>query len=600
MAGNNLYKDPVVALSDALKTIGGAKWSVATTFEFDAAHVDTLIRQEEIDLGHLLVISDNTGAHKSSLTKMSYIMVPTAAASGVHGKVILSRGPNGVVLSVASANLTEPGFGGGNQEIFFISSQPSNDFVINAVRWLKRRISQLRYRINTNWEKNLNSIVSGLRYRHKENDPLWLDNDSVSIADGIKKIVNRKKVRRLKVFSPYVSGIAIDMILRKFSLSRSRIKVVIPSSDFTEDRILNGVKKWRDRLYIAKKDLGQRFSHAKVLVFEYKNGSGLLIVGSANATESGLFRIAGNSINNRSECMAAIPLSKQELKEFSDSYPIQKLPKEDNLSGKKVIVQKTETANEGLIAWYMPEKGLVEICVEYSKGMPGSFPILEVAKKKIVLETDCNNNNDLCYCVPQEKRDIILSALNREAIIRVVWGKLTGTFTLLETTVPDPEGAEVLWGGNKRSEGGSGGGHTGSVKQHEKDTHRDSDFFSNLDEYERRSLQVCNVIAEDLRTPFPAFLEQLKELWETKRDLGCLSQEISEENRKGCYLFLGTRLLAISTANNEKCRLEIFIKIRKDVEALRNELFKKNKRILEQLRRWTDSNMWIEGRAKTQ
>jgi hypothetical protein len=54
-------------------------------------------------------------------------------------------------------------------------------------------------------------------------------------------------------------------------------------------------------------------------------------------------------------------------------------------------------------------------------------------------------------------------------------------------------------------------------------------------------------------------------------------------------------LLAVQH-DNKDCKQEVFLKIKKDVEILRNELFMKDRNILKQLRLWAHSNMWVEGK----
>ncbi|OHA62745.1 MAG: hypothetical protein A2117_01360 [Candidatus Wildermuthbacteria bacterium GWA2_46_15] len=599
MPANHLFKDPVDAISKAAEEIGGAKWSIATTYEFNENHIDDLVRSEDLNLGQLLILSDKTGArHKVSQNK-SFRTVFADPSNGIHGKIVLSRGTTGVALSVSSANLTAPGFGGDNLEIFSLIAQPSQHLVLGAVRWLKNRFAKLPWHVDPTWIKRLSQLEAGLHNRPGQDEPRWLDNDNESIADGIKRLLKGKPVKSLTVFSPYLSSVAVDGLVDKFSLSRSQIKIVVPAMEHKSKRILQGMKKWKDRLYIAKGKLVSQFPHSKVLAFECFNGGGLLVTGSANATEPGLFKKAGSLSRHRAECMIALPVSKKGFREFYYSVPTQKLPSDDTLTWDKPEDGEVEIETEGLIAWYMPASGTVEIWAQSSAELPAMLPFLEINKKRFNLNSYSTKKGPGLYQLPENQRGKVEAALRNEARVTVVWGGLKGQLTLLETIDPEPEGAESLWGGNPNL--GTGvhqkprpGGKPGDGVSQE------GGVYAELDEYERRSLSVCKAIGEDLKNPYPSHMGLLEELWREKMHLDCLSDVIPEKVRTGCYLFLATRLLAVQSNSDKIGENEpnIFRQIRKGFSAWRGDIFKKDSRIIKQLGRWAQSGMWIEGQTE--
>lgn len=236
----------------------------------------------------------------------SAIVVP---GFDVHGKLVLVRGSNGVVLQIGSPNLTFAGLGGHYREVVctFIVDVYSGArrLAFQTCEWLLEGLadSPLGFPQQARWTDRIRdlSALFGDAQGDSAGGPWLLTNSNRSLSQQIAEFFSP---RTATVLSPYVHPAALQ------ALGATDLTTIVPTDDVRRRlqgsfsdwaAVRRGVRVWRD---------DKRFTHAKVYLL--RGTRNCVLIGSANCTCTGLVCRAGQAIGGRkawAELLVCITLS---------------------------------------------------------------------------------------------------------------------------------------------------------------------------------------------------------------------------------------------------------------------------------------------------
>jgi len=282
--------------------------AIVTTYTLDPHYLSTiftsLMRSKQIK--NLIVLCDISEYHRicsqpesfEVLSNSKVIVLPANTDRLFHPKVILLVGKKAACTIIGSGNLTYSGMGG-NDEIWG-AFHATNDELSNAeiIKRSWQLISQYSpaltgfgKKLTTDWILNYSQCLKKIL----ENTPvstnsqhfeLLTNEPSESIWESISLRLEGEHVMSVTVISPYFDSQASILKRIKNQYNPSSFNVVYDEHGLLPERLqyLNGID------FYSWQTLESETStlHAKIFSFKLNSGKTLNVIGSANATPSGL------------------------------------------------------------------------------------------------------------------------------------------------------------------------------------------------------------------------------------------------------------------------------------------------------------------------
>jgi len=378
--------------------------------------------------------------------------------------------------------------------------------------------------------------------------------------------------------------------LARMSTARS-LRVIIPSNK-EQRRTYNAreLARWREHLFhLQANDEDEVFSHAKLYIFTFAKGGGLLAAGSANCTPTGLLRLAGQG---RAEMLVLFKLNRSQATALKHGFRLRPLINE--LDDSSLEEDASPTPPLGLLAWgHRGGSGRLEVWTPPGFVASEGAQLLKSGVSAVLLAL--RPASEGCYEQEIENPDwrnaLDVGLRDGEWVVR--WQNLEGCVTdLSEGETRAVDDLASLWGGGRELLPGIGiDGQPGSEHPEGNESGRAENHGALLDEYERRSDRVCRNLRRELKSNMPSGLGRFQRVWETEPTLGvAMEQDVVP----GLRLFLATRLLAGLRASTdlpsemESWRMELTSQWR----VLRNTLLPKG--MHRDFSAWTRPAEWPE------
>lgn len=290
--------------------IGSSEYhsAIVSTYTLDPQYLSTifssLVRSKQIK--NLIVLCDIGEYHRicsnpdsfELLQNSKVIVLPAQTNRLFHPKIIFLVGKKAVSSIIGSGNLTYSGMGG-NDEIWggfhVVDGQWENAQVVKK-SW--EIISQhlpdligLGKQLTSDWILNYSEcfkkILQDTSLPNSNTDhELLINEPGDSIWDKIIHRLSGEKISTVNVISPYFDSKASLLKRIKDELTPATINVIYDEHGLLPDRLdyLDGINFYSWQLLKSKTST----LHAKILSFNTISGRMFNVIGSANATPSGL------------------------------------------------------------------------------------------------------------------------------------------------------------------------------------------------------------------------------------------------------------------------------------------------------------------------
>lgn len=533
--------DQVDCLRDAIARIGGARWTIAATFtcEMDFAEAWS---EAVGPLGDVLVLAERVESPSATNSSRTLVALPCC---GIHGKVLVARGPGGTAVQIGSANLTSGGLGGGARDIVWTQvvtrELGPRALLMDVCSWLSGRLDAARFRTpyHDEWKDRLSDLRSLLE-PEPEPRPAFFSNDAQPLIAALRE-VSKGPIGPTTIFSPWVHSEALA------SMCHQRTVVVIPSGNARDQGQLQGDKDWwrkhQSSVRVLAEDDGVS-THAKIYLLRGGEKSWLFF-GSANCTVSGLLRRAGEKVGNQpalAEVLVGIPLTRTEATRLERAL-------RNDLAAPKELPEVVECGAEEtdggilLVAWATRLDGTLFLSLAQGIEAPDSDqPVLKRGRETIRYLGPRLEDSGGCLTFRPNAQEWSSAVHASEDGWQVCWGAMMADVWFIDAAQPHDDVVQ-LWGGHVREAMGVG---LRDPRQSRSPTSRSGALLARapLDEFEQRSLRVAEALEEDLLSPMPERAGLFRELWRDRSDLG-IPEVREDEIRGGARLFLATRMLAI-------------------------------------------------------
>lgn len=293
---------------DAL--IGSSEYhsAIVTTYTLDSQYLSTifssLVRSKQIK--NLVVLCDISEYQRicsipesfELLQNSKVIVLPAQTDRLFHPKIIFLVGKKAVSSIIGSGNLTYSGMGG-NDEIWgafhATEAQLKNAQVIKkswqVISEYLPELTGFGKQLTSDWILNHSECFKNiLEDSHVDQDDqnyeLLSNEAGDSIWNTIIQRLKEEKVSAVHIVSPYFDAKASILKRIKDELSPTAVNVVFDEYGLLPDRLdhLEGIEFYRWQSIKSETST----LHAKILSFDTMSGKTYSVIGSANATPSGL------------------------------------------------------------------------------------------------------------------------------------------------------------------------------------------------------------------------------------------------------------------------------------------------------------------------